>query len=71
MRDDWAIKRTGCFSKTTGFDSQHPHGSLQQSESPVPGAPMPSTFWFLMTTQASFLSHITKDSTFWYDHIGY
>jgi hypothetical protein len=36
-RDGSVIKSTGCSSRGQRFDSQHPHGSLQSSLTPVPG----------------------------------
>ena len=35
-RDGSAAKSTGCSSRGPGFNSQHPHGSLQLSGTPVP-----------------------------------
>ncbi|CAO2590642.1 hypothetical protein LEMLEM_LOCUS5939, partial [Lemmus lemmus] len=36
-RDGSVVKSTDCSSRGPGFNSQHPHGSSQLSEDPVPG----------------------------------
>jgi hypothetical protein len=36
-RDGSGVKSTGCSSRGLGFNSQHPHGSLQLFVTPVPG----------------------------------
>jgi hypothetical protein len=37
------VKSTGCHSRRHRFDSQHPHGRLQLSVTPVAGDQMPSS----------------------------
>ena len=41
--DDSIVKSTGCSSIGPRFDSQHPHGSSQQSVTPVPRDLIPSS----------------------------
>ena len=40
VRDSSVVKSTGCSFRGLGFTSQHPHGSLQLSVTPVPGDPL-------------------------------
>jgi hypothetical protein len=40
-RDDSSVKSTGCSSRGSWFNFQHPHGRLQLFITPVPGDPTP------------------------------
>jgi hypothetical protein len=41
-KHSWSVEIAQCLRAQAGFDSQHPHGSLQLSVTPVPSDLKPS-----------------------------